>query len=64
MKYNNIKRILRSQIENNIKAFWTYDEENTEFVYLFNVYDDNLKIFTPQQLIDYLDEIPLQEVSE
>ena len=62
MKYNNIKRILRSQIENNIKAFWTYDEENKEFVYLFNVYDDNLKIFTPQQLIDYLDEISVQEV--
>ena len=64
MKFNNIKKILRSQIKSNIKALWTFDEENKEFTYLFNVYDDNLKIYTPQQLIDYLDEIPLQEVSE
>ncbi len=64
MKFNNIKKILRSQIKSNIKALWTFDEENKVFTYLFNVYDDNLKIYTPQQLIDYLDEIPLQEVSE
>ena len=56
MTYNNIKRILRAQVDNNIKAFWTFDEENKEFVYLFNVYNDSLKIYTPQQLIDYLDE--------
>ena len=64
MKYNNIKRLLRFQIEKNIKALWTFDEGNQEFTYLYKVYDDDLKIYTPQQLIDYLDEIPLQEVSE
>ena len=59
MKYNNIKRLLRFQIEKNIKALWTFDEGNQEFTYLYKVYDDDLKIYTPQQLIDYLDEISM-----
>ena len=27
MKYNNIKNILKKQIENNVKTFWTFDEQ-------------------------------------
>ena len=31
MKYTNIRNILKKQITNNVKTFWTYDEENKEF---------------------------------
>ena len=56
MKFNNIKKILRKQIINNVKTFWVYNEENKEFINIYKMYSDNLKIYTPKQLIDYLDE--------
>ena len=55
-KYNNIKRILRGQIERGVKALWTFNEEKKEFNFLYREYDDTLKIYTPQQLIDRLEE--------
>lgn len=64
MKYNNIKRVLRSQIEADVKTFWTFNEDTKEFTCIYKDYTDELPIFTPQQLIDYLNEIPLQEVQE
>ena len=62
MKYNNIKAILRKQIDNGVKTFWTFNEEQKEFTQIYKSYTDELKIYTPQQLIDYLNEIQLQEV--
>lgn len=62
MKYNNIKRILKSQVEKNVQTFWTFNEDTKEFTCIYKNYTNALPIFTPQQLIDYLNEIHLQEV--
>ena len=61
MKYNNIKRILRNQIDKGVKSLWTFDEEKKEFNYLYKRFNDKLKIYTPQQLIDYLNERETEE---
>ena len=54
MKYTNIKGILKKQIENNVKTFWTFNEDDKEFTQIYKSYTDDLKIYTPQQLLDYL----------
>jgi len=54
MKYNNIKTILKKQIENGVKTFWTFNEEQKEFTQIYKSYTDELKIYTPQQLLEYL----------
>ena len=54
MKYNNIKGILKKQIENNVKTFWTFNEEDKEFTQIYKSYTNELKIYTPKQLLDYL----------
>ena len=54
MKYNNIKAILKKQIENGVKTFWTFNEEQKEFTQIYKSYTDELKIYTPQQLLEYL----------
>ena len=55
MKYINIKVILKKQIENNVKTFWTFNEDDKEFNQIYKSYTDELKIYTPKQLLDYLD---------
>jgi hypothetical protein len=55
MKFNNIKRLLRQQVENGVNTFWIYNEENKEFINIYKIYSDKLTIYTPQQLIEYLD---------
>ena len=55
MKYNNIKRLLRQQIESGVRALWTFNEEQPEFRMIYKTYNNDLTIYTPQQLIDYLD---------
>ena len=59
MKFKNIKKILIGQIENKVNALWTYDKDKKEFTMIFQNYTNELKIYTPKQL---LDEISLQEV--
>ena len=54
MKYINIKGILKKQIENNVKTFWTFNQEDKEFTQIYKSYTDELKIYTPKQLLDYL----------
>ena len=54
MKYNNIKNILKKQIINNVKTFWTFNEEDKEFTQIYKNYTNELKIYTPQQLLDKL----------
>ena len=56
MKYNNIKRLLRQQIESGVRSFWTFDEIIPEFTMIYKDYTNQLSIYTPQQLINYLDE--------
>ncbi len=57
MKYNNIKGILKKQIDKGVKTFWTFDEDIKEFTQIYKNYTDELKIYTPQQLLKYLNEI-------
>lgn len=59
MKYTSIKKVLKGQVENNVKALWTFDKETKSFTMIYKNYSNELKIYTPQQL---LDEISLQEV--
>ena len=54
MKYNNIKEILKKQINKNVKTFWTFNEDDKEFTQIYKSYTDKLKIYTPKQLLDYL----------
>jgi hypothetical protein len=55
MKYNNIKRLLRQQIESGVRVLWTFNEEEPEFTMIYKTYNNNLTIYTPQQLIDKLE---------
>jgi len=54
MKYNNIKNILKKQTNNGVKTFWTFNEEEKEFTQIYKNYTNELKIYTPQQLLDKL----------
>ena len=54
-KYNNIKRILRKQAEDNLNVIWSWYKEDNHFIMLFHDIDDNLPIYTPQQLIDEIE---------
>ena len=54
MKYNNIKSILKKQIDNRVQTFWTFNEDNKEFTQIYKSYSNDLKIYTPKQLLDYL----------
>ena len=56
MKYNNIKKVLKGQIDSKVDALWTFDDAKQEFTMIFKNYDNNLSIYTPQQLINYLNE--------
>jgi len=54
MKYNTIKTILRNQVKGGVRALWTFDELNKEFTMIYNNYNNKLRIYTPQQLLDKL----------
>ena len=54
MKYNTIKPILRNQVKEGVRALWTFDELNKEFTMIYNNYNNKLRIYTPQQLLDKL----------
>ena len=54
MKYINIKGILKKQINNNVQTFWTFNEDEKEFTQIYKSYTNELKIYTPKQLLDYL----------
>ena len=56
MKYNNIKKILKNQVENKVKSMWTFDEVRKEFTQIYQNYTDGLRIYTPQQLLDKIKE--------
>ena len=54
MRYNNIKNILRKQIEKKVQTFWTFDEKQKEFTCIYKNYTNALPIYTPKQLLDKL----------
>ncbi len=56
MTYKNIKKLLRQQIEKGVRSLWTFNEAEPEFTMIYKNYNNSLVIYTPTQLIDYLDE--------
>ena len=57
MRYKSIKKILRHQVNKNVKALWTFNEDKKTFTYLYGIITDDLRIYTPQQLINKIEEI-------
>ena len=63
MKYDEIKKTLQKQIDNNEKAYWTYIEENKEFVRLNDInVGKKIKVYTPKQLLTYINDILLHDL--
>ena len=60
MKYNSIKGVLRNNIKTGVKNLWTWKKGKTvndeHFTCIYQSYDDELPIYTPQQLIDEIDK--------
>lgn len=57
MKFTNIKKTLRKQVEDRSKYLWTYDEKKQSFTQIYKGYSDKLQIYTPDQLLKRLQEI-------
>ena len=55
MTYNTIKWVLREQIKSNSKTLWTWN--NDEFKCIYKNYDDQHRIYTPQQLLDKIEKV-------
>ena len=55
-KYTNIKKILQSQVDNKVQSMWTFNEQALEFTQIYKNYDNELTIYTPQQLLNKLNE--------
>jgi len=63
MNYKNIKHILKHHIKTNIKSLWTYDEEKKEFTQLYKKYNDELQIYTAEQLLRRIQTLEEDEIS-
>ncbi len=55
MTYNTIKWVLREQIKSNSKTLWTWNSD--EFKCIYKNYDDQHRIYTPQQLLDKIEKV-------
>tara|TARA_R110002050_G_scaffold115051_1_gene231017 strand:+ start:280 stop:471 length:192 start_codon:yes stop_codon:yes gene_type:complete len=55
--YKTIKWVLKQQIEKGIKTFWTWKQgKNENFTCIYKNYNDNLTIYTPNQLLNKLED--------
>ncbi len=64
MKYTNIKRILKTHIDKNIKSLWTHDKSNNNFTNIYRNYTGELNIYTPHQLLNYIKQIESNQDAE
>ena len=55
MTYKTIKWVLRYHIKKNIRSLWTW--QDNEFKCIYKNYTDDAHIYTPQQLINKIEEI-------
>lgn len=55
MTYKTIKWVLRYHIKTNIRSLWTW--KDNEFKCIYKNYTDDNTIYTPQQLLNKLDEV-------
>ena len=53
--YKTIKAVLRFHIKKEVKSLWTWDKQDNNFTCIYKNYNDDLPIYTPQQLIKILD---------
>ena len=61
MKYTTIKWVLRNHIKNNVKALWTWTDNN--FTCIYENYSQKDRIYTAEQLLKKIeDEIQVQKV--
>jgi len=59
MTYKTIKWVLRGQVKNKTNTLWTWQQggniKDENFTCIYKNYNDDLPIYTPQQLLDKLD---------
>jgi hypothetical protein len=53
--YKGIKSILRHHIKCNVRSLWTYEDDN--FTSVYENYDGDARIYTPQQLLKLIDKL-------
>ena len=55
--YKTIKWVLKQQIEKGTKTLWTWRTgKNEEFTCIYKNYNDNLTIYTPNQLLKEIED--------
>ena len=55
--YKTIKWVLKQQIEAGTKTLWTWRTgKNEEFTCIYKNYNDNLTIYTPNQLLKEIED--------
>ena len=54
MKYTTIKTVLRNHIKNNVRALWTWEDNN--FTCIYKNYSQTDRIYTAQQLLKKIDD--------
>lgn len=61
VNYKTIKWVLRSHIKNNVKALWTWIDNN--FTCIYENYSQEDRIYTAEQLLNKIeDEIQMQKM--
>ena len=53
-KYKTIRWILRNHIDKNVRALWTWKDDN--FTCIYENYSGYDRIYTPQQLLELLEK--------
>ena len=53
MNYKTIKWVLKNHIKNGVKSLWTWKDNN--FTCIYKNYLETDKIYTPQQLLEELE---------
>tara|TARA_R110000765_G_scaffold311148_1_gene404353 strand:+ start:673 stop:924 length:252 start_codon:yes stop_codon:yes gene_type:complete len=62
--YKTIKWILKDNIKKNVRNLWTWKQGKDEnFTCIYKSYNDDLPIYTPQQLLDKIDETIKEQLS-
>ena len=56
MKYTNIKKILKKQIQVGLKTLWTYNETDNEFTCIYENYSQQDRIYTAEQLLQKIED--------
>tara|TARA_R110002167_G_scaffold126382_1_gene307094 strand:- start:2589 stop:2801 length:213 start_codon:yes stop_codon:yes gene_type:complete len=55
--YKTIKWVLKQQIDGGTKTLWTWNKgKNEEFTCIYKSYNDNLTIYTPNQLLKEIED--------